>query len=305
MLTLTLATVRAAGAAETATAPRAATITATMAVATSCVRLNRRLTYIGTLLGLDEGVKHACGFCVNRPTAWMRSQNLTPLESGEVRCAGSAETAAESVEWGSAAATGTDPLCNRLPMRALSARMCLLPCPAGAQSHRPVSAWALLRLECLLLRVRQVRNILGKPQLAHMALSFRRDLLACEVMAGSLATVLICDDEPSLRELIRVSLAGPYRFAEADDGEESLEMARRLRPEVVILDMMMPRLSGLEVLVELRRDEAFSGTAVIVLTAQPGTREEALREGADLVMVKPFEPEQIMAAVEEVLTERR
>jgi len=124
-------------------------------------------------------------------------------------------------------------------------------------------------------------------------------------MAGSLATVLICDDEPSLRELIRVSLTGPYRFAEADDGEESLEIARRLRPEVVILDMMMPRLSGLEVLVELRRDEALSGTAVIVLTAQPETREEALRQGADLVMVKPFEPEQIKAAVEEVLTERR
>ena len=55
------------------------------------------------------------------------------------------------------------------------------------------------------------------------------------VMAGSLATVLICDDEPSLRELIRVSLVGPYRFAEADDGEESLVIARRLRPDVVIL----------------------------------------------------------------------
>jgi DNA-binding response OmpR family regulator len=136
-------------------------------------------------------------------------------------------------------------------------------------------------------------------------MSFSRDLLAFAVMAGSPATVLICDDEPSLRELIRVSLVGPYRFAEADDGEQSLELARRLHPEVVILDMMMPRLSGLEVLVELRRDEALSGTAVIVLTAQPETREEALREGADLVMVKPFEPEQIMAAVEEVLTERR
>jgi CheY-like chemotaxis protein len=138
-----------------------------------------------------------------------------------------------------------------------------------------------------------------------MTMSFSRDLIAFEVMAGSLATVLICDDEPSLRELIRVSLAGRYRFAEADDGEESLEIARRLRPEVVILDMMMPRLSGLEVLAELRRDEALSGTAVIVLTAQPETREEALRQGADLVMVKPFEPEQIKAAVEEVLTERR
>ena len=124
-------------------------------------------------------------------------------------------------------------------------------------------------------------------------------------MTGSLATVLICDDEPSLRELIRVSLDGAYSFAEADDGEESLEMARRLRPDVVILDMMMPRLSGLEVLEELRRDETLAGTAVIVLTAQPETREDALRQGADLVMVKPFEPEQIMAAVEEVLTERR
>ena len=124
-------------------------------------------------------------------------------------------------------------------------------------------------------------------------------------MAGALATVLICDDEPSLRELIRISLKGSYRFAEADNGEESLELARRLRPDVMILDMMMPRLSGLEVLAELRQDEALSGTAVIVLTAQPGTREEALREGADRVMVKPFEPEQITAAVEEVLAERR
>jgi DNA-binding response OmpR family regulator len=123
-------------------------------------------------------------------------------------------------------------------------------------------------------------------------------------MTGSLATVLICDDEPSLRELIRVSLDGPYSFAEADDGEQSLEIARRLRPDVVILDMMMPRLSGLEVLTEMRRDEDLSGTRVIVLTAQPGAREEALREGADLVMVKPFEPDEITAAVEEVLTER-
>jgi DNA-binding response OmpR family regulator len=139
----------------------------------------------------------------------------------------------------------------------------------------------------------------------HIAMPFSRYLLPCEKMAGYLATVLICDDEPSLRELVRVSLDGPYRFAEADDGEESLELARRLRPDIVILDMMMPRLNGLEVLVELRRDEAFADTAVIVLTAQPGTREEALRQGADRVMVKPFEPEQITAAVEEVLAERR
>ncbi len=123
-------------------------------------------------------------------------------------------------------------------------------------------------------------------------------------MAGVLATVLICDDEPSLRELIRISLDGPYRFVEADDGEESLEIARSIRPDVVILDMMMPRRNGLEVLSALRKDKELSEIPVIVLTAQPGTRENALREGADIVMVKPFEPEEIVAAVEEVLAER-
>jgi len=123
-------------------------------------------------------------------------------------------------------------------------------------------------------------------------------------MAGFLATVLICDDEPSLRELIRVSLDGPYQFVEADDGEESLEIARRVRPDVIILDMMMPRRNGLEVLSALRREQPFAETAVIVLTAQPATREEALSAGADVVMVKPFEPDEISAAVEEVLAKR-
>jgi DNA-binding response OmpR family regulator len=123
-------------------------------------------------------------------------------------------------------------------------------------------------------------------------------------MAGFLATVLICDDEPPLRELIRVSLDGPYRFLEADDGEQSLELAKRERPDVVILDMMMPRRSGLEVLEELRAADEFTDTAIIVLTAQPAAREEALQRGADVVMVKPFEPDEITAAVREVLAEK-
>jgi DNA-binding response OmpR family regulator len=123
-------------------------------------------------------------------------------------------------------------------------------------------------------------------------------------MAGFLATVLICDDEPALRELIRISLDGPYEFVEADDGEESLELARSVRPDVIILDMMMPKRNGLEVLTELRREEDLANTRVIVLTAQPAAREQALHAGADIVMVKPFEPEQIAAAVEEVLAEQ-
>ncbi len=124
-------------------------------------------------------------------------------------------------------------------------------------------------------------------------------------MGGFLATVLICEDEPALRELIRVSLQGPYEIAEADDGEESLEVARRLRPDLVILDVMMPRRNGIEVLAELRRDEALASTPVIVLTAQPETRDEALEMGADRVIDKPFVPDEISTAVEEVLAARR
>jgi CheY-like chemotaxis protein len=123
-------------------------------------------------------------------------------------------------------------------------------------------------------------------------------------MAGFLATVLICDDEPALRELIRVSLSSRYEFAEADDGIECLDVARRIRPDVLVLDMMMPRRNGMEVLAELRADEALADTLVIVLTAQPATREEALQGGATRVMVKPFTPDEISAAVEEVLADR-
>jgi CheY-like chemotaxis protein len=124
-------------------------------------------------------------------------------------------------------------------------------------------------------------------------------------MAGFLATVLICEDEPALRELIRVSLDGPYEFVEADDGEESLALARRVRPDLVILDVMMPRRSGIEVLTEIRRDESLASTPVIVLTAQPESREEALQKGADRVIDKPFVPEDIISAVEQVLSARR
>lgn len=124
-----------------------------------------------------------------------------------------------------------------------------------------------------------------------------------EEMAGFLATVLICEDEPALRELIRVSLNGAYELEEADDGVECLEAARRLPPDLIVLDMMMPRLNGFEVLEELRRDEELADTPVIVLTAQPAARDDALRRGATRVMVKPFTPDDISAAVEEVLSE--
>jgi CheY-like chemotaxis protein len=66
--------------------------------------------------------------------------------------------------------------------------------------------------------------------------------------------------------------------------------------------VMMPRRGGLEVLADIRADEAFADTKVVVLTAQPAARDDALRGGADMVIEKPFTPDDITAAVEEVLS---
>jgi CheY-like chemotaxis protein len=106
-------------------------------------------------------------------------------------------------------------------------------------------------------------------------------------------TVLICDDEANLRELIRVSLPPGYDVVEASDGEEALELARSLRPELVILDMMLPRLNGLNVLTELQADPELAETRVLVVTAQPDSEEEAWANGADGVVLKPFGPDEL------------
>jgi CheY-like chemotaxis protein len=105
--------------------------------------------------------------------------------------------------------------------------------------------------------------------------------------------VLVCDDEPNLRELIRVSLGAGYDVHEAVDGEEALELARSLRPELVILDLMMPRLNGFDVMAKLKADPALGRTRILVVTAQPASEEEARANGADGVIVKPFAPEEL------------
>jgi CheY-like chemotaxis protein len=114
-------------------------------------------------------------------------------------------------------------------------------------------------------------------------------------------TILICDDEDSLRELIRAILNGDYRFAEAADGSEALELIRRLTPDLVLADVMMPRVGGLELLAEVRKDPALGKLPVIVVTAFAGERTAALEAGADGFLAKPFDPDELTATVEELL----
>jgi DNA-binding response OmpR family regulator len=110
-------------------------------------------------------------------------------------------------------------------------------------------------------------------------------------------TILICDDEPALRELIRASMDDGYEFAEASDGIVAMELARELNPDVVILDLMLPRLSGLEVLARFNEDEQLRNVPVLVITAWNETRESVLAAGADEFVTKPFDPTELRAAV--------
>jgi CheY-like chemotaxis protein len=114
-------------------------------------------------------------------------------------------------------------------------------------------------------------------------------------------TILICDDEPALRELVRASLSDGYRFAEASDGVLALELAHELEPDAVVLDLMLPRLGGLEVLAQLQADDKLRHVPVVVITAWNETREDVLAAGAAEFVTKPFDPDQLKVAVEELL----
>jgi CheY-like chemotaxis protein len=121
------------------------------------------------------------------------------------------------------------------------------------------------------------------------------------------ATVLVCDNEHVLRGLVRAALDGNgYAFVDARDGDEALEEARRVRPDVILLDMMMPGRTGLEVLEELRRDPEFQHTPVVMLTAraQAGDRQAAEAAGADRFVAKPFSPLELNRIVDELLEAR-
>jgi len=116
--------------------------------------------------------------------------------------------------------------------------------------------------------------------------------------------VLVIDDESSIRMLCRVNLrASGMNVIEAADGEAGLALARRERPDLILLDVMMPGLDGWEVARRLAADPATREIPVVFLTARAG--EQDRRHGAHLggagYVAKPFDPVHIGDLVEEVL----
>jgi len=113
--------------------------------------------------------------------------------------------------------------------------------------------------------------------------------------------VLIVDDEDNVRRLVAVTLAGgDYEVLQARDGVEALAVAKRERPVLVLLDVSMPGLDGIEVCRRLKADPALSGTTVVMLTAQAqaDVQRRASAAGSDTFLTKPFSPLQVLELVE-------
>ena len=114
-------------------------------------------------------------------------------------------------------------------------------------------------------------------------------------------TVLICEDDTNLRTLVRLALGDDYRFYEAPDGPSGLELARRIHPDLMVLDLMLPGRSGLDILAELRADDRIAKTRVIVISAWSHSDQAAVLAGADRFVPKPFDPDELRDAALDLL----
>ncbi len=120
--------------------------------------------------------------------------------------------------------------------------------------------------------------------------------------------ILIADDEPNIVVSLEFVLSREgFEVAVARDGEEALVQAASFRPDVILLDVMMPRKSGFEVCEALRADPALAQLVIIMLTAKGRDTEVArgLAIGADAYVTKPFSNKELLARINTLLESRR
>ena len=116
--------------------------------------------------------------------------------------------------------------------------------------------------------------------------------------------VLVVDDERSLRLLMRATLSrGSYRVLEAASGTQGLAVARRERPDLILLDIGMPGLDGYGVCRALKGDPETASIVVVMLTARAleADRQQGIEAGADEYITKPFSPAELLATVQRLL----
>jgi diguanylate cyclase (GGDEF)-like protein len=117
-------------------------------------------------------------------------------------------------------------------------------------------------------------------------------------------SILVVDDDPDIARFVEVNLrSAGYEVSVAGDGEEALERAADLRPDLVLLDVMMPRLDGFEVAQRLRKNPQTANTSIIMLTAKALSSDKVtgLQSGADDYIIKPFDPIELLARVKGTL----
>jgi len=121
-------------------------------------------------------------------------------------------------------------------------------------------------------------------------------------------TILVVDDEPHIVEIVRDYLkqAG-YRVVTANDGQMALTLARHERPDLIVLDLLLPEIDGLDVCRRLRQDPGLADVPIIMLTARVEETDRliGLELGADDYVTKPFSPREVVARVRAVLRRAR
>jgi PAS domain S-box-containing protein len=119
--------------------------------------------------------------------------------------------------------------------------------------------------------------------------------------------ILVVEDNPDMNGLLTEILCARYRVVTALDGKEGLEKALWFRPDLILCDVMMPRMSGDKMVRELRKYRSMDEVPIVVLTAKADDelRVELLKEGAQDYLNKPLTPEEIMAKVERLIADRR
>jgi diguanylate cyclase (GGDEF)-like protein len=117
-------------------------------------------------------------------------------------------------------------------------------------------------------------------------------------------TILVVDDDPDIARFVEVNLrSAGYDVSVAGDGAEALERAGEIRPDLVLLDVMMPRIDGFEVAQRLRKNPQTANTSIIMLTAKALSADKVtgLQSGADDYIIKPFDPIELLARVKGTL----
>ena len=116
--------------------------------------------------------------------------------------------------------------------------------------------------------------------------------------------LLLVDDEPQLVEMVRMRLeASGYAVLSAGDGAEALEKARTQQPDLIILDLMLPKLNGYEVCTLLKQDPRYQQIPILMFTAKAQEKDEVLAMdcGANAYLRKPFRAEEMLATIQTLL----